>query len=299
MNDGREHQSMRLPDGRRLAWASYGDPAGVPVFYCHGFPGSRIEARYTDAAARRLGVRVIAFDRPGYGGSDYQPGRRLLDWPDDLAAGATHLGIDRFALLGVSGGAPYALAGASALARRCAVVALVCGLGPVGSHHDTAGMNGVSRSGFLLGRHAPAVVRAVYGGLIGRRLRRRPEAIFDLLNAHSPAADRAALADPGLRSTIVDSVRTAFDQGGRGAAHDLILYSQPWGFDLESVSQRVWLWHGAADSTVPIAFGRAMAARLPDCVAEFPGQEAHFSLLVNRIADVLTRLRDSFSRSTS
>ncbi|MBC7778510.1 MAG: alpha/beta fold hydrolase, partial [Proteobacteria bacterium] len=89
MTEAREFDTVRLPDGRRLTYAQYGDPAGVPVLYCHGFPGSRLEARQTDAVARRLGVRVIAFDRPGYGGSDFQPRRRLLDWPNDVAFGAT------------------------------------------------------------------------------------------------------------------------------------------------------------------------------------------------------------------
>jgi pimeloyl-ACP methyl ester carboxylesterase len=114
MTDARELQTLTLPDGRRLSHAQFGDPHGVPVVYCHGFPGSRLEARQTDAFGRRLGVRVIAFDRPGYGGSDYQRGRQLTDWPADVAAALDLLGIGRFALLGISGGAPYALAAASA-----------------------------------------------------------------------------------------------------------------------------------------------------------------------------------------
>jgi len=293
-----EHECLRLPDGRQLSYAQYGDPDGVPVFYCHGFPGSRMEARQTDRWARELGVRIIAFDRPGYGGSDYQPGRRLLDWPGDIAAGADALGIDRFGVLGISGGAPYALAIASALGNRCPAVAIVCGLGTAERHGDTVGMNGVSRGGILLGRYAPSIVHAVYGGIISRYVQRKPEAIFDLLNAKSPQADRIAIAEPGLRSTILDSVRTAFAQGGRGAARDLIIYARPWGFELESIRQRVWLWHGQQDGTVPIAFGQAMARRLPDCIAEFPEHEAHFSLPVNSADAVLTRLRDALIAQT-
>ena len=154
-------------------------------------------------------------------------------------------------------------------------------------------MNRVSRGGFLLGRHAPLIVHAVYGGIISRFVRSRPESIFALLNAKSPVADQIAIAEPGLRSTILASVRTAFDQGGRGVARDLIIYSRPWGFDLSSVRQRVWLWHGVQDGTVPITFAHAMAHALPDCVAEFAPDEAHFSLPVNRSEAVMTRLRDA------
>jgi pimeloyl-ACP methyl ester carboxylesterase len=293
MSDDCELAELRLPGGRALTYAAYGPRDAPPVLYSHGFPGSRLEARLTGRVAHAVGVRIYAFDRPGYGGSPFQRGRRIVDWPADIEAATRVLGIGRFAALGVSGGAPYALATAWALSHQCIAAALVCGLGPVASHGDTLGMNGVSRGGFLLGRHAPAVVHAVYGAVIGRRVRARPESIFALLDGKASAADRTALADPALRQTIMDSVRTAFAQGGRGVAHELILYSRPWGFELEAIRQRVWLWHGEQDATVPVALGRAMARRLPDCIAEFPPAEAHFSLPVNRAQAVLTRLRDA------
>lgn len=118
--------ALTLPDGRRLAWTEHGDPAGVPLVYAHGVPGCGLEvaALGIDRAARRTGARLIAPDRPSMGGSDHRPGRRVLDWPDDLAVLADHLGLSRVAMLGYSGGVPFAAA-AYRLPDRVAVAGLV------------------------------------------------------------------------------------------------------------------------------------------------------------------------------
>jgi pimeloyl-ACP methyl ester carboxylesterase len=101
---------FRLRDGRALGYAEYGDPGGTPVFFFHGSPGSRLQ-RHPDASiASELGTRIITIDRPGYGLSDFQPERTLLDWPADVAQLADALHIERFAAIGLSGGGPYLLA---------------------------------------------------------------------------------------------------------------------------------------------------------------------------------------------
>ena len=109
------HKQFTLPDGRSLGYAAYGDPQGKPLFFFHGFPSSRLEAQFTEGVAGRLGARIIAIDRPGFGRSDFKKERRIRDWPDDVLALADALGIDRFAVLGVSGGGPYAAACAHVL----------------------------------------------------------------------------------------------------------------------------------------------------------------------------------------
>ena len=125
---------VQLRDGRSLAWAEYGDPSGKPVLYFHGFPGSRIEPALGADDLARTEARLIAIDRPGFGGSTFQPGRRLLDWPNDVASFADSLALDRFACMGVSGGGPYVLACALRLGERLTRAAIVCGVGPL----DTA-----------------------------------------------------------------------------------------------------------------------------------------------------------------
>ena len=125
-----DSQTILLPDGRTLGFADYGDPGGRPLFYCHGWPGSRLQARTIDEHGRRRGLRVIAPDRPGIGLSDARPGRGFSDWPADIAGLADSLRIDRFLLLGISGGGPYALAAAALLPDRIDAVAVVSGAPP-------------------------------------------------------------------------------------------------------------------------------------------------------------------------
>lgn len=100
-------RTIRLRDGRRLGCAEWGDPGGRPLLYFHGWPGSR-EGRLGGEAAKAKGVRMIALDRPGMGLSDYQLRRSLVDWPDDVIQVTAALGLDRFAMLGISTGTPYA-----------------------------------------------------------------------------------------------------------------------------------------------------------------------------------------------
>src|SRR4051794_20731127 len=123
-------RQLRLSDGRRLAYCEYGSPAGKPVLYFHGWPGSRLEAKLADPVAKKFNAKIIAIDRPGFGMSDFKPNRTLLDWPLDVCELADALGLDRFAVVGVSGGGPYALACARRIPERLTSVAVICGVGP-------------------------------------------------------------------------------------------------------------------------------------------------------------------------
>ncbi|KAI8265128.1 hypothetical protein K4K58_011773 [Colletotrichum sp. SAR11_239] len=122
---------LTLPDGRKLGYSQYGLSTGKPIFYCHGLPGSRVEAGHLHEAAVETGARIIATDRPGMGLSTFQTGRTLLDHPKDLEHLASHLKINEYGVMGVSGGGPYALACARAMPRdKLKAVAIVCGIGP-------------------------------------------------------------------------------------------------------------------------------------------------------------------------
>lgn len=283
------HDFLPLSDGRVLSFASYGDPDGTPAFYFHGFPGSRLEARLIDGTARNRGVRLLALDRPGYGGSDFQEGRTLLDWPRDVAAAAETLGLGRFAVIGASGGGPYALACARTIPDRLLVTAVVCGLGPLEMPGALQGMMPLNRAGIALARRAPWIARPLFG-LLAPLFRGHPGFFVRHLARHVSAPDREFLADPGNRETFAATFREAFRQGSRGPAWDARLYTSPWPFRIEEISTKVMLWHGEQDVVVPPAMTRRVAGALPDGHATIHAGDGHFTVAIGRASEVFDRL---------
>ncbi len=281
---------LRLADGRRLGFAEYGDRAGRPVVYCHGFPASRLEARLVHDIAVELNLRILAPDRPGYGLSDFQPGRTLLDWPGDVAELCRQLGIARFALLGVSGGGPYALACAARLSAAVIACGLVCPLGPVGEKGLRAAMHWPARVAFGLARRFPRLALSLFSGPVAGWLRHHPQQALKLLTVSAPPADREVLNDPVLFSLFGAAISEALLQGGRGVAHDLLLYTRHWGFDLAGLDPPVLLWQGEKDETVPPSMAHFLAASLPHCQSRYFPREGHFSLPVRHARSILSAL---------
>ena len=185
---------LRLVDGRRLAYAEYGVPNGRPAFYCHGFPGSQREAQLIDPAARAQNVRIIAADRPGYGDSDPLPGRSILAWAKDLTALADHLGLDRFSLIGVSGGAPYALACAFLIPERLIACTLVCPLGPIYIPDLLNQMSRLAQLHFSTAHRTPLLSRLLIGGPVADLLAAWPCAAHEVAGATGGRTGGAAAA---------------------------------------------------------------------------------------------------------
>jgi pimeloyl-ACP methyl ester carboxylesterase len=279
--------TIALNDGRKLGIFEYGDPHGVPIVYCHGFPASRLEAAFAHDAARELGARLIAIDRPGYGLSDFQSGRRIGDWPRDVSEATAALGVARFAVLGISGGAPYALACGAQLTDRVSAVGIVCGLGPTCAE-DLAYFDPFARFMFGLARRAPWLSRAVVGA-IGSGLARRPEWVFSVLAGHLPPCDRQVINDERVRGDLLASVREAFRQGTRGVACDLALYAAHDEPTFSPIAAPTYVWHGERDTTVPIAMGRRLAAAL-GAATVFSLHHGHYSLPVRDIEPILRQL---------
>lgn len=239
--------------------------------------------------AARSGIRLIAPDRPGYGLSDFQPGRRISDWPRDAAELADALALDRFGVLGISGGGPYAVACAAALPDRVTVAGIVCGLGRLDTGEDAAGMSPFGRFSFALARHAPVASR-IFNCALAPALRSSPTLILRLLASRLPPPDAKVLADPAVLSLFADAFREGLRQGGRGVAHDLALYVHPWDFAVDAIRVPCLLWHGEQDTTVPVAMGKRLAAEIPGCRARFYADEGHFSLPVRRLDEILSAL---------
>jgi pimeloyl-ACP methyl ester carboxylesterase len=280
-----EATSIRLRDGRTLAYATVGETAGVPVVAIHGTPGCRDPVTWANAAAA-TGARVILPDRPGYGLSDLHPSQRLLDWPNDVRDLADALGLDRFAVVGVSGGGPYAAACGYALPDRVTAVGLVCAMGPFwdvpevdATATDEAGQ--WIRDLIDLGRidldSAAAHARdqcARDAEMCGRDPEEFVAYWFD--GEGGPSPDGALLETPELRTHVKDQVREALRAGVDGYTQDeLIITVRPWGFRLDEIRVPVHLWHGELDTLVPIESARYVARTIPNCSARFFPDEGH------------------------
>jgi pimeloyl-ACP methyl ester carboxylesterase len=249
------------------------------VVVLHGTPSSRLDACVLDEAARRLGWRVIAPDRPGIGRSSPQPGRRLVDWPADLTALLDHVvgagpEAPRVPVLGYSGGAPYALVMAHARPERVSMAAVVSGWGPPDRPGAYRGVAWPEHLFDGITRQAPALTRAALAAT-GAVLRRRP-------------ALGSVVFDPRLQfGPFIESLR----QGAAGPTDDLRLIVRPWGFPIGAVRVPVHLWHGSDDPEIPVHHAEFVARIVPEASLEIvPG--ADHLLLFSHADEILSRLSE-------
>ena len=299
-----EDRTLKLSDGRALGYSEYGEAAGKPLLHFHGHPGSRLEGALMHETAVRRGVRLIVPDRPGIGLSDFKPGRRLLDWPDDVVELANSLKLDRFAVVGVSGGGPYAIVCAYGIPERLTACGIIAGVGPI-VRFGTRGMMMANRIQFTIAPHLPWLLRTALWAMFGRRRKllndreRLRRAALRMVTG-LPRPDREAVTDPAIAEAYLRETLEAFRCGSRGPTHDAVLYSTPWEFELEDVAfENVHLWHGHLDVNVPIRMGRAVAEAIPGCRARFYPEEAHLSLAIRRLDEVFGTLTAGDTRDSS
>ena len=266
--------TITLSDGRTLAYAEYGDPRGKPVFFFHGSPGSRF-FHPPDETTKKMGIRLITTDRPGYGLSDFQPGRHILDWPADIVQLADTLGIKKFAVSGHSGGGPFTLVCAFALPGRVTSAASLSGAAPVDAPAVTRGMSTTNKFGITVGPFIPWPLWRVLIWVFYHRRANDPAAEIDLGTGHRPLADEEQIRRPEIRETCILSEVEAFRPGLRGLAWEARLLTRPWDFRLEDIRLPVFLWHGTADDQATIPMARYVAGKIPGCKLTVCENEAH------------------------
>jgi pimeloyl-ACP methyl ester carboxylesterase len=282
MSDSRTSPQIKLRDGRSLGYAEYGDPEGKPVFYFHGFPSSRLDWPLFDVcgSAAELNARIIAVDRPGTGLSSFKRGREILDWPDDVIELADALRVDRFAVLGISGGGPYATACAFKIPERLTATGIVCGMGPPNAP-------GMKEGGSWTLPGKPWLMRRLLLTMLALGLRNSPDRVMLRSKETFSEPDKRLLDQPELAKVFVDSLREAFRSSISGANQDALLYARPWRFRLEDITAVIHVWHGEPDLTVTVAVGRYFADTIPNCHATFFEDEGHFTLLHNKVGQIL------------
>jgi pimeloyl-ACP methyl ester carboxylesterase len=269
---------QKLPDGRDLAYAEYGDPQGTPVFFFHGTPGSRL-FHPPDEVTKRLGVHLICVDRPGYGASTFQPNRRLLDWSKDVASLADALNIDTFIVAGHSGGGPHALACAYALPDRVKAAGTISGAGPAEAPGAAQGLILMNWLGFTLMRYVPWPLAYPMVRWFFRRQAADPAKAIDLDQESRPLADNKVFELPDIREICIQSDVEAYRPGLLGLAWDVRLITGPWGFTLEKIEVPVHIWHGTADNTTSLTMARYMAGKIPNSKLTIYDGEAHMLLI--------------------
>ena len=289
---GEPYATLTLKDGRKLGYLDVGKAGGAVGFHFHGHGSSRLEALMLEDAAHRLGLRVIALDRPGIGYSDPKDGDRLLDWPADVAEAADQLGIETFAVQGMSAGGPYALACAQALGDRVTACSLVSAVPPPEVARKTGPR--VRRLAWWVAYRFPGYLR--------RRLRQfRPDdpPREDMVHGRMMRVaqwlggeDLRLMQIASLRAILARTMMETARQSGAGNRSEIERLVKPWGFDIRHLSgPRVFVWHGDEDRIMPVGPARVMARRLRNCTATFYSGEGHFSVLVNRAHELLSVLR--------
>lgn len=281
---GEALRTLELPDGRTLAYATWGDPEGFPILSLHGTPGCRLNRWPNEDVYARAGAHWVTHDRAGYGRSDRHHGRCVADEAADVEALADELRFDRFGVSGGSGGGPHVLACAALLPDR--VVRAVCSVGvaPLGSAGLTedewlAGMDPENVKEFRsaqAGEHVLVPELEQLQKKAEERVAVDPSSLLDDYDLSE--ADRAMLARPEAMQVARESTLEYAVNGVGGWADDDLAFLQPWGFDVATISAPVLVRYGLTDVLVPPAHGEWLAANVPGCIVEIEDSGGHLGM---------------------
>jgi pimeloyl-ACP methyl ester carboxylesterase len=285
-----ERQIFRRESGATVAFSEYGDPQGAPVFFCHGWPSSRTMAELTDDAAGKLGLRIISADRPGIRDSNFHPDRTLLDWPPLLCELSAHLGIDKFRVLAISGGAPYAYAAAWMIPEQVEAIAVVSGAPPIADLQDRSGLLTLYNRLLALRGTRPGLLRALFHIARPFASIKLPIRVRPLLLKILQPCDANVLRDSKSFEACFESARQAWRSSAAGVMADAEIYATPWGFSLEEVRVPVRLWHGKKDRTFSYRLAEEIATRLPNCEFHLVEGAGHYSLPIRHTQEILEDL---------
>ncbi|MEZ5382631.1 MAG: alpha/beta hydrolase [Microthrixaceae bacterium] len=285
--------TVALPDGRYVGFAEFGNPTGRAVLWFHGTPGARRQLPpQVRQLARERGVRLVGLERPGAGDSTPHFYDRVLDWSDDVEVILDHLGIDRYAAIGLSGGGPYVLACARAHPERMVAGAVLGGVAPTtGPEAPDGGMIRLAQR-FQAPLH---LLRAPMGSALGavvQVLRPVASPTFGLATRVFPEGDRAVFAQPAMKEMFLDDIAHGSTRGLHSLFFDILLFSKPWGFDLADIDVPIRFWQGDADPIVPAAHAERMAELVPDSTVQIRHAESHLGglMIADEVVEVLLDL---------
>lgn len=268
---------LRLADGRWLAYSDNGDPGGLPLLFMHGLAGSQHLLDPDEGDLLRHGIRLIIPERPGSGDSDPQPGRRIIDWADDVAALADHLQLERFAVLGYSGGTPYALVTAHAWPARVTSLTLAAAMPPIDDIADLRDYSATFRMALLVAKYAPSLLPPLLRVVV-KGVRRNVYRYIDQSLASATETDRKVFENPRLRARYAEGLLAAVRRGEQDMVLEVLLAAHDWGFDCGEIRIPTHFWHGDSDPLVAFAGAQKLAARLPDAQVTAVPDAGHYIL---------------------
>lgn len=276
--------SITLKDGRALGFLECGDPKGHPVFYFHGFPGSRIQASDFHETAKAHNFRFFGIDRPGMGLSTPNKKHTILSWSQDVIALANHFGIDKFSVIGHSGGVPFVLACAYMIPERLSGAAIVSGIAPTTLPESKIGMPWGLRLMNALVKYLPGFALILMK--VQQKMMLKPK-IFNQFIQKLPTPDRIILQDVSRNNAMMDTLTEAFKQGASGPAQEMTLVVKDWGFDLEKITFPIIIWQGKQDAQIPVSHAEVYNTKLPHPKLRLFEHEAHISTLYNHMGAIL------------
>jgi pimeloyl-ACP methyl ester carboxylesterase len=288
-------RDIALRDGRTLHVYDEGDPDGLVVVEHHGTPGSGLGYPPDVEIARERGLRVIAYDRAGYGGSTAKPGRRVVDIASDVEDVLDALGIERFASLGASGGAPHSLVMGARLADRCVAAAAIACPTPWDAEgiDQLAGMGEQNVEEFTAAMQGEDALEAFLVPMAAEMTAATPEELKDVISTLLPPVDREIwTGDRAVHAK--ESMDRALASGIGGWRDDDLAFVRPWGFELAEIRTPTLLWQGVQDLMVPVAHGRWLAERIPGVEAHISEPDGHLSIAVGRLGEICDWLRERF-----
>ena len=266
-----------LADGRILAYCEYGDPHGRPLFYAHGSPGSRYEGGMFAQKAAEYGFRFIATDRPGFGQSTFKPDRTFLDYPQDISELADALGIDKFGVIGYSGGGAHTAVCGYAIPER-----LLFNM-PLAGYTNFAELPGAGEMlhtkadqlSVGLSQKHPRLFRLFFD-MMAFTARKMPNTYFKEVANAGNETDRQVAEDPAFKAHLIVDQQEAMAQGGAGPTWDAKIHYLDWGFKLQEIQGKVIIFHGTEDYFAPFEFGQHLSENIPDCALHVLEGMGHF-----------------------
>jgi pimeloyl-ACP methyl ester carboxylesterase len=285
-------KTIILSDGRTLGYAEYGDSLGFPVFYFHGGQESRLSSMFMDSSAKTLNIRIISPDRPGIGISTFQEHRQFLDWGSDIAQLADSLGLDKYSVFGLSGGAPHVLACILTDSSRIEHASIISGATPYDYKGSLKGMWVPVKlihwfASMKNEKQLRKFIQNDFDGLVNK-----PEKRIKQFQNYLPKPDKTLMINhPEYGWEFIDGSKESYRQGIDAVVQEWKLYVSDWQMELNTIHFPINLWYGSADKMAPIHRGNYYDNELPKSALKVIGNEGHFSLIRNHLEEILLELK--------